>query len=142
MFTPLHSLFGADLLHLATSQHLELAGRPLGISGILNGSVFGDREAWRWTFLTGMVGSAVVGSLAGLGAGDVGWGVHGYGGADGSVGGSLARRVVAGLLVGFGSKVSVELANVWCLLQLIRILAPSHSLDQVVQGELIGNCPS
>jgi hypothetical protein len=111
MFTPLHSLFGADLLHLATSQHLELAGRPLGISGILNGSVFGDRDGWRWTFLMGMIGSALIGSLAGLGAGDIGWGVRGYGEADGSVGGSLGRRVVAGLLVGFGSKVSSSLAT-------------------------------
>ena len=89
-----------------------------------------------------MIGSAVVGSLAGLGAGDVGWGVHGYGKADGSVGGSLARRVVAGLLVGFGSKVSVELARASYDFKLNRALFPHHSLGQDVQGESNGICSS
>jgi hypothetical protein len=107
MFTPIHSLLGADLLHLATSQHLQLVGRPLGISGILDGSLFGGREAWRWAFLLGLVGIAVVTQIPSNKVGEVGWAVHSYGSADGSVGGSIGRRVLAGLLVGFGSKVGV-----------------------------------
>jgi hypothetical protein len=106
MFTPIHSLLGADLLHLSTSHHLELTGRPLGISGILNGAVLGDRETWRWAFIAGLVGSAVVGNLTSMA--EVGWGVHQYGLEDGLMGGSVGRRVLAGVLVGFGSKVSVS----------------------------------
>ncbi|KAG7529885.1 hypothetical protein FFLO_05333 [Filobasidium floriforme] len=102
MFTPIHSLLGADLLHLSTSHHLELTGRPLGISGILNGAVLGDRETWRWAFIAGLVGSAVVGNLTSIA--EVGWGVHRYGLEDGLTGGSISRRVLAGVLVGFGSK--------------------------------------
>jgi hypothetical protein len=105
MFTPIHSLLGADLLHLSTSHHLELTGRPLGISGILNGAALGDRETWRWAFIAGLVGSAVVGNLTSMA--EVGWGVHQYGLEDGLMGGSVGRRVLAGVLVGFGSKVSV-----------------------------------
>jgi hypothetical protein len=106
MFTPIHSLLGADLLHLSTSHHLELTGRPLGISGILNGAVLGDRETWRWAFIAGLVGSALVGDLTSIA--EVGWGVHRYGLEDGLTGGSVGRRVLAGILVGFGSKVSVS----------------------------------
>ena len=111
MFTPIHSLLGADLLHLSTSHHLELTGRPLGISGILNGAVLGDRETWRWAFIAGLVGSALVGNLTSIA--EVGWGVHRYGLEDGLTGGSVGRRVVAGVLVGFGSKVSVPVRIVW-----------------------------
>lgn len=106
MFTPILSLLGADLLHLATSQHLELTGRPLGISGILSGGVLGDHDTWRWTFIAGLVGSAVIGTLAGSPVAAIGWGAHQYGNADGLTGGSVSRRVLAGVLVGFGSRVS------------------------------------
>jgi len=106
MFTPIHSLLGADLLHLATSKHLELTGRPLGISGILSGSVLGDHDAWRWTFISGLVTSALVRTLTTIPIAQIGWGLHQYGLADGLTGGTVARRVLAGVLVGFGSRVS------------------------------------
>jgi hypothetical protein len=106
MFTPIHLLLGTDLLHLATSQHLKLTGRPLGILGILNGGVLGNHNVWRWVFIVGLVGSAVVGSLGEGAIAQIGWEIHRYGLADGLVDGSVVRRVLAGLLIGFGSKVS------------------------------------
>lgn len=105
MFTPVHSLIGAHLLHLSTSHHLHQTGRPLGISGILN-NAFAAPTSWRWAFCLGLIASAVLGTWIAPALGSIAWGVHGFGISDGLVGGSWTRRIVAGFLVGFGSKVS------------------------------------
>lgn len=104
-FAPVTSAVGAYLLHLSTSQHLLYTGRPLGISGILSNAVLGDRAGWRWSFLLGLVGSAVVGRDLLPGLEKATWAAFKYSKPTWI---SLTRTIVAGLLVGFGSKVSIS----------------------------------
>ncbi len=99
-FTPIDTALGGLLLHLSTSTLLADAGRVLGISGILDGALFGSCENWRWSILTGLVLGPVVARLTGLSEcmpdlGVEAWTVQ-----------SAGRLGLAGLLVGFGSKVS------------------------------------
>ncbi|KAL7418638.1 hypothetical protein Q5752_007096 [Cryptotrichosporon argae] len=54
MFTPLQTLFGSLLLHVSSSSLLHALGRVLGISGVLDGALFGDRAGWRWALLAGL----------------------------------------------------------------------------------------
>lgn len=86
-------LGGGALLGAGAAALLVGGGRLAGVSGILGGAVAGARErAWRVAFLAGLV-------LAGLLAARF---------APGSVSESprsLALVVVAGLLVGFGTRV-------------------------------------
>ena len=95
-FTPWQSLGGGILLGIATGMFILLNGRILGISGIVGGLLppkAGDIQ-WRLAFLLGMVcAPALFSALAPAGlifvpridAGD-------------------ARIVIAGLLVGFGTR--------------------------------------
>lgn len=98
MFTPAQTLLGGFLLHLSTSSLLTLTGRVLGISGIVDGAVWGDRKRWRWSTIAGLL----LGPFAGRLLGDLGVdnGV--------TVWASLpwTRIVQSGILVGMGSKVS------------------------------------
>ncbi|WVR06018.1 hypothetical protein IAU60_003046 [Kwoniella sp. DSM 27419] len=55
-FTPVHTLLGGYLLHLATSSMLEDTGRVFGISGIVDGAIFQkEGRQWRWAVLYGLV---------------------------------------------------------------------------------------
>ncbi len=95
-FTPWLSLAGGLLLGVASAIFILLNGRILGISGILGGLLTPRRGeiGWRVAFLLGMAAAPFVASLV-LPAGfmpapriDAGYGVV----------------VVAGLLVGFGTR--------------------------------------
>lgn len=99
MFTPAQTLVGGYLLHLSTSSLLTLTGRVLGISGVVDGAVFGDRSRWRWSLIGGMLLGPFAGSLLGDMGVDNGmsmWAVLPW-----------SRIGLAGLLVGIGSRVSV-----------------------------------
>ncbi|KAL7424805.1 hypothetical protein Q5752_000489 [Cryptotrichosporon argae] len=98
MFTPLQTLFGGLLLHISSSSLLHATGRVLGISGVLDGALFGDRAGWRWALLAGLAAApALVHALRVPGLPDAGvdsWAALGP-----------ARLALAGFLVGLGAKV-------------------------------------
>jgi uncharacterized protein len=92
-FTPLSGLIGGALIGLASALLMLSAGRLAGVSGIL-GSLLaagGDR-AWRLAFIAGLIVAALIGPL------------FGTPGAARLYPSSLAFYAVAGLLVGFGSR--------------------------------------
>lgn len=90
----LHAAFGGALIGLSATLMLWLNGRIAGISGVLGGLVF-DRvrgEAlWRSLFLAGLLGGAFLWSRANGGGTPAGLP-------------SWPLAVVAGLLVGFGTR--------------------------------------
>lgn len=97
-FTPWSALAGGALIGLAAALLAVGVGRVAGISGIL-GQLLAERPtrdgAWRFFFLLGLVATAGVGALLGLPvAGD----------APALREGAWAVPLVAGLLVGFGSR--------------------------------------
>jgi len=92
-FTPVSALFGGALIGLATTLLHAALGRIAGISGILNHALeqAGDR-GWRLAFLLSLVAGAALwfafGSEAPVPRGDF----------------PMPWLIVAGLLVGFGTR--------------------------------------
>jgi hypothetical protein len=98
MFTPYQTLLGGYILHLSTSSLLSLTGRVLGISGIVDGAILGDKARWRYSMIGGMLlGPIVALALGGLGVDD---GLAMWAGLP------WGRVGIAGFLVGLGSRVS------------------------------------
>lgn len=98
-FTPVAAIIGGLLIGLGSAALLALNGRIAGISGIFDGALFRGGEpgesAWRWTFLAGLICGGAAYAL--------------FGGADAAAAvldRSTALVVVAGLLVGFGTRMS------------------------------------
>lgn len=93
-FTPLSGLIGGLLIGLATTLMLLLNGRIAGISGIVGGLLTrnGSEVGWRAMFVVGLLLGAFVYMLATGGALPV------------RIEASLPVVVVAGLLVGFGTR--------------------------------------
>jgi hypothetical protein len=92
-FDPVSALIGGALIGLATLVLLLGNGRIAGISGIL-GSLFADSSDlfWRAAFLVGLVAGPAI------------WLAVTGGGYPIEVTGSLPLLVIAGLLVGFGTR--------------------------------------
>lgn len=93
-FTPFASLLGGALIGLAASLLLLFTGRVAGISGITGGLFrpgHGDLS-WRLVFIAGLVAGGLVMLLASPAAFHVG------------VDRSFGALAVAGLLVGFGTR--------------------------------------
>ncbi len=92
-FTPLSGLIGGALIGLASALLMLSAGRLAGVSGILGGllTAASDR-AWRVAFIAGLIAAALIGPLLGTP------------GAARLSSSNLALYAVAGLLVGFGSR--------------------------------------
>ncbi|OCF33911.1 hypothetical protein I316_04253 [Kwoniella heveanensis BCC8398] len=97
-FTPVHTLLGGYLLHLASSSVLEDNGRVFGISGILSGAIFGPREGWRWAVVGGLLAGPLLGFMTGAEAYFPGNGLESIT----QVG--IGRLIIAGGLVGLGSR--------------------------------------
>lgn len=93
-FTPISGLVGGLLIGLATTLLLLLNGRIAGISGIVGGLLTrkGSEVGWRAMFVAGLLLGAFVYMLAAGGALPV------------RIEASLPIMVVAGLLVGFGTR--------------------------------------
>jgi uncharacterized protein len=91
-FTPWSALAGGALIGIAAALLLALNGRIAGVSGILATFVQRrGRASWQAAFIVGLVAGAALASLAGVGA----------------IQASPVTRttlVVAGLLVGFGTR--------------------------------------
>lgn len=95
-FTPFAATVGGLLIGIAAAAMLFLNGRITGISGIVDGAVAqrGEEASWRWAFLAGLL----VGGLA--------WFAVNPAGPEFEVARSLPLVAAAGLLVGFGTKMS------------------------------------
>lgn len=93
-FTPVSSALGGGLIGLATSLLLLANGRVAGISGILAQALWpgsGEARGWRWAFLVGLpLGASLVVGLQGTLALEIE--------------ASPGELVIAGLLVGFGTR--------------------------------------
>ncbi len=95
-FTPGASLVGGMLIGLATALLVIFRGKIAGISGILGGLIEADHSAnphrlWRGLFLIGLVGSSFFYQFfAPL--------------PQSNISASLGTLIVAGLLVGFGTR--------------------------------------
>ncbi|WVQ82714.1 hypothetical protein IAT38_004846 [Cryptococcus sp. DSM 104549] len=97
-FTPMQTFVGGLLLHISTSQLLADTGRVFGISGIVDGAVWGKREGWRWAVVGGLVLAPAVGAAAGL------KGLYPGDGLSVLRGVRWERLALAGALVGVGSR--------------------------------------
>ncbi len=94
-FTPVSALVGGALIGASASVLLLFRGRIAGISGIVDAAVTSPRAAlgWQLPFLAGLV---VVGSVTRLT----------FPSAVGPSIGSLSTVAAAGVLVGFGTRLS------------------------------------
>ena len=100
-YTPIETLVGGYLLHLSSSSLLSDTGKVFGISGIVSQALLGPgpREKWRWAVIIGLVAGPIIGEAVGL---------EGTYASDAIAGWRdivLGRGVIAGALVGLGSKV-------------------------------------
>jgi uncharacterized membrane protein YedE/YeeE len=94
-FTPISALAGGILIGLASVWLLAANGRVAGISGILHGLVArvpGDAQ-WRAWFVAGLLAAGILWHALGLAPAP-------------REGFSLAWAIAAGLLVGFGTRMS------------------------------------
>jgi uncharacterized protein len=93
-FTPWSSLAGGVLIGLAATALLALLGRVAGISGILGGLLAGERSefAWRGAFVAGLLAGGLV-------LGEVRPASFAM-----TIDRSGVALALAGLLVGFGSR--------------------------------------
>jgi uncharacterized membrane protein YedE/YeeE len=93
-FTPVSGLIGGLLIGLATALMMLFNGRIAGISGIVGGLLArkGSEVGWRAVFVVGLLLGAFVYMLATSGALPV------------NIQTSLPAMVIAGLLVGFGTR--------------------------------------
>ena len=92
-FTPLSAAIGGGLIGLSTVLLMLLTGRIAGISGILGGLLdFGNDKGWRIAFIAGLI---LAPAIAGL---------IGHAMPAPQMPSSWAVIVVAGLLVGFGTR--------------------------------------
>jgi len=92
--TLLNGLFGGALIGLAAAALMLVTGRLAGVSGILGGLLTprpSDR-AWRIAFIAGLIAAPLLAALAGAAL------------PRPAIASNLALVAVAGLLVGFGSR--------------------------------------
>jgi hypothetical protein len=93
-FTPLSAAIGGALIGLSAALLMLSTGRIAGISGIVGGLIgwnVPDRD-WRIAFIAGLIMAPLSGSLAG------------YAVAEPQMPMSWAVIIIAGLLVGFGTR--------------------------------------
>jgi uncharacterized membrane protein YedE/YeeE len=106
MFTPIHTFAGGLLLHISTASLLDNTGRVFGGSSILYEAIYGDHAFWRWALLGGMVVAPrlneAIEPLRELLRVHLPVGMEPVPEVDWPLG----KLIIAGSLVGFGSKVS------------------------------------
>ena len=93
-FTPLPAFIGGILIGLSATILLAVNGRIAGISGILGGMVTGrfSDAGWRLAFIGGLLAGTFVFRVVSLDAASI------------TMQASLPSLVVAGLLVGWGTR--------------------------------------
>ena len=92
--TPLSGLLGGALIGLAAAALMMLTGRLAGVSGILGGALQARPadQGWRLAFIAGLIAAPLLAALAGAPL------------PRPAMTSSLVLAAVAGLLVGFGSR--------------------------------------
>jgi uncharacterized membrane protein YedE/YeeE len=93
-FTPISALIGGGLIGLSAALMILVSGRVAGISGILGGALSARAGDWAWraVFIIGLLaGAGLAGPLAGLTPAI-------------RLEASVPLLIVAGLLVGFGTR--------------------------------------
>jgi uncharacterized protein len=92
--TPLSGLFGGALIGLAAAGLMMLTGRLAGVSGILGGALQMKPadQGWRIAFIAGLIAAPLLAAVAGAAL------------PRPAMTSSLVLAAVAGLLVGFGSR--------------------------------------
>ena len=93
-FTPIYGLIGGALIGLASALLMALTGRIAGISGIFSGLMTragGDKD-WRLAFIAGLIAAPLIGAIAG----------HPM--PLPQMPGNWLLIILAGLLVGFGTR--------------------------------------
>ena len=91
--TPLSGLLGGALIGLAVAMLMLLTGRLAGVSGIAGGLVASSSDrTWRIAFIAGLIAAPLVAPLLGAPS------------AARPMATNLVLFAVAGLLVGFGSR--------------------------------------
>jgi len=92
--TPLSGLLGGALIGLAAASLMMLTGRLAGVSGILGGALQARPadQGWRLAFIAGLIAAPLLAALAGAPL------------PRPAMTSSLVLAAVAGLLVGFGSR--------------------------------------
>jgi uncharacterized membrane protein YedE/YeeE len=91
-FTPVSAAIGGALIGLAAVMLMVATGRIAGISGIFGGLLNMSDRGWRLAFIAGLVAAPLTGTLAG------------YALTEPQMPASWAVVVIAGLLVGFGTR--------------------------------------
>ena len=93
-FTPVSAAIGGALIGLSAVLLMLSTGRIAGISGIFSGllNMRGEDKGWRIAFLAGLILAPVIAGLVG------------YGMSAPKLPSNWAVIVVAGLLVGFGTR--------------------------------------
>jgi uncharacterized membrane protein YedE/YeeE len=92
-FTPLSGFVGGALIGLAAAMLMLLTGRLAGVSGILGGALIASAERpWRLAFIAGLIAAAIIAPLFGAPS------------PASLASSNLMLFAVAGLLVGFGSR--------------------------------------
>jgi uncharacterized protein len=93
-FTPISAAIGGALIGLSAVLLMLSTGRIAGISGIFSGllNMRGEDKDWRIVFLAGLVLAPIIAGLIG------------YGMAQPALPSNWTVIVVAGLLVGFGTR--------------------------------------
>ena len=91
-FTPVSAAIGGALIGLAAVLLMIATGRIAGISGIFGGLLNMPDRGWRLAFIAGLRAAPLTGTLAG------------YALVEPQMPASWAAVVIAGLLVGFGTR--------------------------------------
>ena len=91
-FTPISALAGGALIGLSAALLMLLTGRIAGISGILGGCLVASDRPWRLAFIAGLIAAPVLTALFGSPL------------ANPLMPKNYAIIVVAGLLIGFGTR--------------------------------------
>lgn len=93
-FTPISAAIGGALIGLSAVLLMLSTGRIAGISGIFSGllNVRGEDKGWRIAFMAGLILAPVIGGLVG------------YGMTPPKLPSNWGVIIIAGLLVGFGTR--------------------------------------
>jgi hypothetical protein len=91
-FTPISAAIGGALIGLAAVLLMLFTGRIAGIAGIAGGSARRGDQLWRLTFVAGLIAAPLAAALIG----------HAV--PMPQMPGSMITVAIAGLLVGFGSR--------------------------------------
>jgi uncharacterized protein len=95
-FTPISAAIGGAMIGLAAVLLMSLNGRIAGVTGIFAGLIepLSNDRAWRATFVAGLIAAPLSAALLG------------YAIATPQLPANMVSIVVAGLLVGFGTRLS------------------------------------